>query len=92
MPIETGPLGDLAAEIRRAPRILFFCFEAMRFPGQKATLELLKKTAAAKTVVCLIRNPVDREWLLPSMTAIDAYGYRQSQLDAALDLIFGRKR
>ena len=84
-PVERTELGGLAAEVRMAPRVLFFCFEAMRFPGQRAALELLEREAHEKTAVCLIRNPWDRELLRPGMTAVDAAGYRLCQLEAALE-------
>jgi hypothetical protein len=66
---------------------LFFCFEAMRFPGQKRTLEALQKAVSNKLVVCLLRNPWDRELLKPQVTAIHAYGYRDCQVRAMLEAI-----
>ncbi|MBI3553831.1 MAG: beta-N-acetylhexosaminidase [Elusimicrobia bacterium] len=84
-PVESGGVGRLAPAVDGAGRIFFFCFEAMRFPGQKAVLEMLKRRAAARTAVCLIRSSWDRELLDRRMTAIDARGYRLCQLGAALD-------
>jgi hypothetical protein len=83
--VETEELGRLPREIRLASRILFFCFEAMRFPGQKAVLKTLKRLGKGKTVACLIRNPWDIGLLPKHMTTIDAAGYRLCQLSAALN-------
>src|SRR5207247_6386715 len=65
-------------------RVVFFCFEALRFPGQKATLELLNRAAPEKTVACLIRSSWDARLLHPRMTVVDARGYRLCQLGAAV--------
>lgn len=89
-PVSCARTGSIREEVRRAQRVLFFCFEAMRFPGQRAVLDILKEEASAKTAVCLIRSPWDRAWLDPDMTALDAYGYRLSQLRAALARLLGR--
>ena len=88
-PVEAARLGNLAAEVRRAPRILFFCFEAMRFAGQKAVLGLLNDEASERTVVCLIRNSWDKELLSPKMTALDVHGYRLAQLNEAVKTALG---
>ena len=83
-PVKSNDIRGLEEEIRKAPRILFFCFEAMRFPGQNHILKLLMKWASDKTAVCLIRNPWDLNLIKPGMTVLDAYGYRHCQLRAAL--------
>lgn len=83
-PVQSKEVSHLREEVRRASRIVFFCFEAMRFPGQRAVLELLKKEAPERTVVCLIRNSWDRAKLDRRMTALDAHGYRLCQLSQAL--------
>ncbi len=84
-PIEKTELGEISAKVRSAESILFFCFEARRFPGQKAALELLNRQAPDKTAVCLIRNSWDLKLLHPRMTAVDARGYRLCSLGAALE-------
>jgi len=84
-PVESTDIEPLTEKIRRARRIVFFCFEAMRFPGQKAVLDFLKREAPERTLVCLIRNSWDLSLIHPRMTALDAHGYRLSQLGAALD-------
>ena len=84
-PVESLKTGRLAEEARKAERVLFFCFEARRFPGQKEALKVLSKTAARKTAACLIRSAWDMDWAPPEMTILDAGGYRLAQLEAALD-------
>jgi beta-N-acetylhexosaminidase len=84
-PIETDKINGLAREAAGAERVLFFCFEARRFPGQRAALKQLAKSAAGKTALCLIRGEWDLDLAPRSMTALDAGGYRLTQLDAALD-------
>lgn len=86
-PVERKELGGLAQAVRRAPRVLFFCFEAMRFPGQRAVLDLVQGSAMEKTAVALIRNPWDRRLLKPGGAAVDAKGYRLSSLKTALHAV-----
>jgi len=85
-------LSQLRDKIARAPAVVFFCFEAMRFAGQRAALDLVSRTAPSKTAVCLIRNPWDLDLAPVAATVIDALGFRNCQLRAALELIFGRGR
>ncbi len=88
-PVEKTGLGRLAAAVRRAQRVVFPCFEARRFPGQAATLHLLARTAAEKTVAVLIRSSWDLDLCPKAMTVVDAAGYRLVSLESALSLIFG---
>ncbi|HVC08538.1 MAG TPA: beta-N-acetylhexosaminidase [Elusimicrobiota bacterium] len=85
-------LALLQNKIKQAPAVVFFCFEAMRFAGQLAALDLTGRTAPKKTVVCLIRNPWDLDLAPAAATVIDALGFRNCQLRAALEIIFGRGR
>ena len=88
-PIEKTNLGRLEETVRRAGRVVFPCFEARRFPGQAATLKLLARTAAKKTVAVLIRSSWDLDLCPEAMTVVDAAGYRLVSIEAALSLIFG---
>jgi len=72
---------------KKADITLFFCFEAMRFPGQKRALDALQKAVPERLVACLLRNPWDRELLKSCVTAIHAYGYRDCQVKALLEAI-----
>lgn len=85
----TGEAGAqrAAAAARRADAALFFCFEAMRFPGQRATLEALKRAAPDRTVACLLRSPWDASLLSPRTTALHAHGYRDCQITALLEAL-----
>ena len=83
-PVETTDLGALEKAARAAERVLFLCFEARRFPGQKAALRLLARSAASKTAAVLIRSPRDLDLCPKGMTVLDAGGYRLASLEAAL--------
>ncbi|MFA6030380.1 MAG: beta-N-acetylhexosaminidase [Elusimicrobiota bacterium] len=72
---------------RKAEVVLFFCFEAMRFPGQMRTLKALRKAAGRKLVAVLLRNPWDKDLLGPETTVLHAYGYRDCQLQALLEAL-----
>jgi len=87
-PITASDIQGLRSAIGAARRVVCFCFEAMRFPGQKAVLKLINQTAAPRSVVCLIRSSFDLGLLDRRVTVVDAYGYRDCQLEAALHLIF----
>ncbi|MFI5363871.1 MAG: beta-N-acetylhexosaminidase [Elusimicrobiota bacterium] len=88
-PVEKAQAGGLAAAVRRARRVVFPCFEARRFPGQAAVLKLLSRSAAKKTVAVLIRSSDDLKLCPAAMTVVDAAGYRDVSIEAALSLIFG---
>ena len=88
-PVESKSAGALQAAVRKAERVVFLCFEARRFPGQAATLKLLARTAAKKTVAVLIRSSWDLPLCPKAMTVVDAAGYRLVSIEAALSLIFG---
>ncbi|TPW19275.1 MAG: hypothetical protein FD126_2853, partial [Elusimicrobia bacterium] len=81
---DQAPTG-LAAAAKKADIVLFFCFEARRFPGQRAALEALRKAAGEKLVALLLRSPEDLDLLGPESSAATAYGYRDCQLDALLE-------
>jgi beta-N-acetylhexosaminidase len=72
---------------KKAGIALFFCFEAMRFPGQKRALDSLQMSEADKLVVCFLRNPWDKELLAPRVSALHAYGYRDCQIKALLEVL-----
>ena len=86
-PIETTGLHDLESAISRARRVIFFCFEARRFPGQAAALKALSRGAARKTAAVLIRSSYDLALCPKDMTVIDTAGYRLASLEAALGRI-----
>jgi hypothetical protein len=86
-PVETSDLGALDQAASRADRVVFFCFEARRFPGQAAALAALGARWAKKTVAVLIRSPRDLDLCPKTMTVVDAGGYRLSSLEAALTAV-----
>lgn len=70
-----------------ADLVIFFCFEAMRFPGQKRAVEALRKFAPRKLAACLLRNPWDEGLLDLEVTTVHAYGYRDCQMRAILEVL-----
>lgn len=92
VPVEGRDLGGLEAAARRAERVVFLCFEARRFPGQAAALRLLARAARIKTAAVLIRSPRDLDLCPAGMTVVDAAGYRNASLEAALDLTLEENR
>ena len=86
-PLEKTDLGSLSAVVRRAESVVFLCFEARRFAGQAATLKLLAKSAAKKTVAVLIRSSWDLAQCPKEMTVVDAAGYRIVSLEASLSAV-----
>ncbi|HBT62301.1 MAG TPA: beta-N-acetylhexosaminidase [Elusimicrobia bacterium] len=90
-PVESPQAGPWREAIRAADHVVFFCFEAMRFAGQRAVLDFINRQAPDRAVACLIRSSFDLGLLDPRITVIDACGYRLCQLQAAGELIFGRR-
>lgn len=90
-PIESRDVSSLRGAVAKADRVVFFCFEALRFAGQRAALELLNRAAPQRSVACLIRSSFDISLLDRRVTAVDAYGYRLCQLQAALERILGER-
>ena len=91
-PIVSSDLGRLPELARRAKRVIFLSFEARRFPGQAAALQLLARTAAAKTAAVLIRSSWDLDLCPRTMTVVDAAGYRLVSLEAALARTLSRRK
>ena len=84
------PAEKLQALAADAGAVIFFCFEAARFPAEKAVLESLRRLAPSKTAVCYLRNPFDRE-IAPELTAVVPYGYHAASLAAALGPLTGEE-
>jgi hypothetical protein len=70
--------------------IVFFCFDAHRFPGQRHVLEELQRRCK-KLVVVVIANPWDRALIKEQATVLNTFGFRVPQLLAGVDLLFRRK-
>ena len=80
-------VGPVLKGCRNADIVLFFCFEAMRFEGQRKTLEALQTACAERLVAALLRNPWDKVLLAPRVTALHAFGYRDCQVSAILEAL-----
>jgi beta-N-acetylhexosaminidase len=95
-PVETRPdapsRARLERAVRSADRVVFFCFEALRFAGQRAVLDMVNRAAPGRSVACLIRSSFDLGLLDRRVSTVDAYGYRLCQLQAALELVLGDRK
>jgi len=66
---------------------IFFCYDAHLQPGNYKLLKILEKKIRSLVVV-LMRDPYDEELTKPSTTIVNAFGFRQVQLEACLKKIF----
>jgi beta-N-acetylhexosaminidase len=69
--------------------VVFFCFDAHRYAGQRKLLEELQARCPRLAVV-LIRNPWDRAFVKENATVINTFGFRVHQLWAAVSVLFPR--
>ncbi len=91
-PVESTDIERLRDAIRQAERIVFFCFEAMRFAGQRAALQLLNREAPRRSAACLLRSSFDLRLLDKRVTVLDARGYRLCQLEAVIQLMLDKEK
>lgn len=68
--------------------LVFFCYDAHRFSGQRKLIEELQRRGK-KLAVVILRNPWDSAFLGEKTTVIQTYGFRVAQLAAAVRLLFG---
>ncbi|MFH2205095.1 MAG: glycoside hydrolase family 3 N-terminal domain-containing protein [Elusimicrobiota bacterium] len=71
--------GTGEARIKSPHLTLFFCFDALRYAAQKEALRHVQQTTD-RLVVLLMRNPWDQTLLDRRVTALTAYGFRNSQI------------
>jgi len=69
--------------------VVFFCYDAHRYGGQRRLIEELERRSK-QVVVVLIRNPWDAAFAGDQTTVIQTFGFRVSQLAAAIRALFGR--
>lgn len=93
--IQLLPLNPQKKDIRKAVknakkvgRTVFFCYDAHLHPGNRHLLEQLQRVAP-EMVLVLMRDPYDRVWADKATTLVSAHGYRQCQIEACLQRIFG---
>ncbi len=73
---------------RRSSVTLFFCFDAHLHPNQQQLLAMLQRHAR-KLIVVLMRDPYSKTFLRPKDTGLSIFGWRQCQIEAAIDKIYG---
>lgn len=73
---------------RRSSVTVFFCFDAHLHPNQQQLLAMLQRYAR-KLIVVLMRDPYSKTFLRPKDTGLSIFGWRQCQIEAAIDKIYG---
>ena len=69
-----------------APAALRANLDAARVAGQKRVLEALREHP--RGIAVLLFHPSDEEWVPKDSAVIQTYGFRNSQIRAALQLVF----
>jgi beta-N-acetylhexosaminidase len=77
--VEKG-LGDRTA--------IVFCYDAHFYPAWRRLVETVQEKARHAVVVPL-RDPYDAEFVVPRASAVTAFGFRWSQIEAVLERVFG---
>jgi beta-N-acetylhexosaminidase len=72
------------AAVQGHPATVLFLYDAHLYPSNRALLDAVQATARQLAVV-LMRDPWDADWLRPGVTGVTGYGWRASQLEAALE-------
>ena len=67
--------------------VFFFCWDAHLFPGARQLLKDLQELPS-QLVTLLLREPQDGEYLPAGAGCVTAYGFRSSQIEAAVEKIF----
>ncbi len=67
--------------------VVFFCFDAHRYAGQRKLLEELQRRCP-RMVAVLISNPWDRSFVKENTTLVNTFGFRVPQLAAAVSVLF----
>lgn len=67
---------------------IFYCYDAHLQPKEQPLLAKLQQSAR-KLIVVLLRDPYDKEFLKPKTTALTAFGWRQCQIEATTERIYG---
>lgn len=66
--------------------VVFFCFDAVNYPGQRVLLEKVQKRFKDIAIV-LIRNPYDEQYIQEGVTCIQAYGFRSPQIKKSVEIL-----
>jgi beta-N-acetylhexosaminidase len=72
----------------RSTVTLFFCFDAHLHPAEQKLFAMLQRSAR-KLVVILMRDPYDKTFLRGKDVGLTAFGFRQCQIDAVIQRIYG---
>ena len=67
--------------------VVFFCFNAKEYPGQRRILEELERQCE-RVILVPMGNPWDRELASKKTTIVQSLGFRVPQLAAAIEVLF----
>ena len=91
--IQIVSIEPAAAEIQQAVHLaansdltILFCFDAHLYPANKRLLDAIQ-AAAKELVVDLLRDPYDAEYLKAGVACLTDFGWRASQIKAAIEKI-----
>lgn len=88
-------IGKMASSLRGIKSSLFFCFDAMMFPGCLKLWKTLRQTCLPK-VIFFLRNPYDQQLLEANENAIQVWGFRKQPIIESVKLLLkscaGKKR
>ena len=91
-PVETKDVSALRAAVAGAERVLFFCFEALRFPGQRAALDLVNRAAPGRAVAAGHGLIYLLMVLVPSLALLRQYGSGKPFTPYGVPVMPGRER
>jgi len=66
--------------------VAFFCFDAHLYPQTRKLLDLVQGSGK-QSIIILLRDPYDREFVRNHVICVDAFGFRACQIQAALDTL-----
>ncbi len=78
---------SIIESVQNEENVLFFCWDGHQFEGTKELLVRLQEKAPSLSVL-LLREPRDVRWIGPRTGCATAYGFRVSQVEAALEKMF----
>jgi hypothetical protein len=91
--IQIVSIEPAAAEIQQAVHLaknsdltILFCFDAHLYPANKKLLDSIQDSAK-ELVVDLLRDPYDAEYLKAGVACLTDFGWRASQIKAAIEKI-----
>ncbi len=74
---------------KKSDLAVFFCYDAHLYPKTRELLEKIQQTAKTCAVI-LLRDPYDEEWVSEKSIGLSVFGFRSSQIEAAIESLFDK--